>query len=87
MQVTEAAPLIDTTTTAVATNISSAEFDRLPKTRTFQSLAILAPTVNEGTVEGGFQVNGASGAENNFIVDGISTYQPDPRQLAAEYCV
>ena len=33
----------------------------------------LAPTVNEGTVEGGFQVNGASGAENNFIVDGIST--------------
>jgi hypothetical protein len=73
VQVTEAAPLIDTTTTAVATNISSEEFDRLPKSRTFQSVAILAPTVNEGTVEGGFQVNGASGAENNFIVDGIST--------------
>ena len=73
VQVTESAPLIDTTTTAVATNVSSAEFDRLPKTRTFQSLAVLAPTVNEGTVEGGFQVNGASGAENNFIVDGIST--------------
>ena len=31
VQVTEAAPLIDTTTTAVATNISSEEFDRLPK--------------------------------------------------------
>ena len=44
IQVTESAPLIDTTTTAVATNITSAEFDRLPKSRTFQSLAILAPT-------------------------------------------
>jgi hypothetical protein len=73
IQVTEAAPLIDTTTTTVATNISSGEFNRLPKTRTFQSLAVLAPTVSEGTVEGGFQVNGASAAENNFIVDGIST--------------
>ncbi len=31
VQVTEAAPLIDTTTTAVATNVSSAEFDRLAK--------------------------------------------------------
>ena len=66
VQVTESAPLIDTTTTAVATNITSAEFDRLPKARTFQSLAILAPTANEGTVEGGFQINGASGAENQL---------------------
>jgi hypothetical protein len=73
VQVTEAAPLIDTTTTAVATNITSGEFDFLPKTRTFQSLAQLTPTANEGTMEGGIQVNGASGAENQFIVDGIST--------------
>ena len=73
VQVTEAAPLIDTTTTAVATNISTREFNHLPKTRTFQSLAQLAPTANEGTMEGGIQVNGASGAENQFIVDGIST--------------
>ena len=57
----------------MATNITSAEFENLPKTRTFQSLAQLAPTANEGTVEGGIQINGASGAENNFIVDGIST--------------
>lgn len=73
VQVTEAAPLIDITTTAVATNITAAEFNALPKTRTFQSLAQLAPTANEGTVEGGIQINGASGAENNFVVDGIST--------------
>jgi hypothetical protein len=73
VQVTESAPLIDTTTTAVSTNIHAEEFDRLPKTRTFQSLVLLTPTANEGQIEGGIQVNGASGSENQFFVDGIST--------------
>src|SRR5262249_53907173 len=35
VQVTEAAPLIDTTGNTVAHNITSEEFDRLPKARTF----------------------------------------------------
>jgi hypothetical protein len=73
VQVTESAPLIDTTTTSVATNISSGEFNSLPKSRTFQSLAMLTPTANQGDIEGGIQINGASGAENQFVVDGIST--------------
>jgi hypothetical protein len=73
VQVTEAAPTIDVTTTAVSTNISSGEFENLPKSRTFQSLALLTPTANQGEIEGGIQINGASGAENQFVVDGIST--------------
>ena len=32
-----------------------------------------APSVNSGEIEGGFQVNGASGAENAFTVDGVVT--------------
>ena len=32
-----------------------------------------APSVNQGEVEGGIQVNGASGAENAFTVDGVVT--------------
>src|SRR5262245_40728648 len=39
IQVTEAAPLIDTSRTAIAHNVTAEEFDRLPKARTFQSLA------------------------------------------------
>ena len=73
VQVTEAAPLIDTTNTTVAHNITAEEFDRLPKARSFQGLAVLSTSVNTGDIEGGIQVNGASGAKNNFIVDGIST--------------
>ncbi len=71
--VTDAAPLIDTTNTTMANNITAEEFDRLPKPRSFQNLAVLSTSVNSGAIEGGIQVNGASGAENNFTVDGIST--------------
>ncbi len=53
--------------------MSAEEFDRLPKGRSFQSLALTAPSVNQGDLEGGIQVNGASGAENQFTVDGIVT--------------
>ena len=74
VQVTgEAAPLVDLRSTLIAHNVASEEIDRLPKGRSFQSLALTAPSVNAGEIEGGFQVNGASGAENAFTVDGIVT--------------
>lgn len=73
LQVTESAPLIDITNTTIANNITAGEFDYLPKARSFQSLALTATSVNTGEIEGGFQVNGASGSENNFNIDGIST--------------
>jgi hypothetical protein len=67
-------PLIDTTTTLVGQNVTKEEFDHLPKTRSFQSLANFTPSVNSGNVvEGGLMVNGASGAENQYNVDGLST--------------
>jgi hypothetical protein len=65
--------MIDAETTAVTHNVTSDEFDLMPKTRTFQSVALTSPSVNSGDIEGGIQVNGASGAENQYTVDGIST--------------
>jgi hypothetical protein len=73
VQVTEAAPMIDVTRTMIAHDVSASEIALLPKARSFQQLAVLAPSVNSGEIEGGFQVNGASGAENQFIIDGVST--------------
>jgi hypothetical protein len=73
VQVTEAAPMIDVTRTTIAHDVSASEIALLPKARSFQQLAVLAPSVNSGEIEGGFQVNGASGAENQFIIDGVST--------------
>ncbi len=71
--VAEAAPLIDPRSTLVAHNVTSDEIDGLPKTRSFQSLAMTAPSVTSGIIEGGLQVNGASGSENLFTVDGVVT--------------
>lgn len=73
VQVTEAAALIDTSSTMIAHNVTSEEFDRLPKGRTFQGVALLSTSVNTGEIEGGYQVNGASSAENNYYIDGVST--------------
>ncbi len=73
VQVTDAAPLIDIAGTAISHNVTVEEFDRLPKARSFQALALLSPSVNSGEIEGGIQINGASGAENQFNIDGVST--------------
>ena len=74
VQVTaESAPLVDTRSTIIAHNVTAEEIDRMPKGRSFQSVAMTAPSVNSGDIEGGFQVNGASGSENQFTVDGVST--------------
>ena len=69
----DARPAIDSRSTLVSHNVTAEEIDRLPKGRSFQSLAMTAPSVNSGEIEGGFQVNGASGAENAFTVDGVVT--------------
>ena len=73
VEVSGAAAVIDTTSTTLAQNVTAEELDRLPKPRTFQGVAIFSPSVNTGYIEGGFQINGASAAENNYYIDGVST--------------
>jgi outer membrane receptor protein involved in Fe transport len=64
---------IDLTTVTRSHNVTAEEIDRLPKGRSFQGLALTAPGVNSGDIEAGFQVNGASGSENSYTVDGVVT--------------
>ena len=73
VSVTAESPLIDTKNTTIAHNVTAEEIDRIPKGRSFQNLALASPSVNTGDIEGGIQVNGASGAENSFTVDGVTT--------------
>jgi Carboxypeptidase regulatory-like domain/TonB-dependent Receptor Plug Domain len=73
VSVTAESPLIDTKNTTIAHNVTAEEIDRIPKGRSFQNLALASPSVNAGDIEGGIQVNGASGAENSYTVDGVTT--------------
>jgi Carboxypeptidase regulatory-like domain/TonB-dependent Receptor Plug Domain len=72
VEVSSGATLIDTISTAVSHNVTAEEFDRMPKARSFQDVALTSPSVNSGKIEGGIQVNGSSAAENNFTIDGLS---------------
>ncbi len=69
----EAAKQIDLRSVTLAHNVTAEELDRIPKARSFQGIALVAPGVNAGELEAGFQVHGASGAENSFLVDGVPT--------------
>lgn len=73
VEVSGVAQLIDTSSTTVAANVTADEIARLPKGRSFQQIAVFSTSVNTGQIEGGYQVNGASAAENAYYVDGVST--------------
>jgi hypothetical protein len=73
VNVTAAEKQIDLKSVTISHNVTSEELDRLPKARTFTGIALTSPSVNSGEIEGGLQVNGASGAENSFTVDGVVT--------------
>ncbi len=62
------APSIDITDNKLQTNITAQVAELLPKGTNFTSLLTIAPSVRREP--GGFQIDGASGAENTFIIDG-----------------
>ena len=73
VQVTGEAPLIDVKQNAGFATIQKDTIDRIPKGRDFQSVLKTAPGTQDESRSGGIQVDGASGSENRFVVDGMDT--------------
>ncbi|MGE5360890.1 MAG: carboxypeptidase regulatory-like domain-containing protein [Bacteroidales bacterium] len=73
VQVTGEAPLIDTKQNAAFATVSKDMIDRIPKGRDFTDVITVAPGANAEAKSGGIQVDGASGSENRFVVDGMDT--------------
>jgi Carboxypeptidase regulatory-like domain/TonB-dependent Receptor Plug Domain len=63
---------IDTSDSKVQTSITSKLIDQLPKGVSFASLLRVSPATRPEPLSGGFQVDGASGSENSFVLDGVS---------------
>jgi len=61
---------IDTTETRIQTNITAETAELLPKGTNFASLLKVSPSTRPESKSGGYQIDGASGSENTFIVDG-----------------
>ena len=64
------APPVDTTSTAIQTTINAQKIELLPKSTGFTSLLRTVPGTRPESRSGGFSVDGASGAENVFVIDG-----------------
>ncbi len=64
---------VDSTETKSQTNITAREIDALPKATGFTSLLKTATAVRPEPLSGQFSINGSTGPENSFIVDGQET--------------
>ncbi len=61
---------IDTSSTKIETTISAQTAELLPKGLNFGSILKLSPATRVEPLSGQYQIDGASGSENTFIIDG-----------------
>src|SRR5258705_8900347 len=73
VQVKGETPLIDVKQNAAGANIQSEVIDRIPKGRAFTAVATSAPGIDNEPRNSGIQIDGASGADNRFVIDGVDT--------------
>jgi hypothetical protein len=74
--VTAEAQLVDVTSSSAQTSIRTETFEKLPRGRDFSSVVVQAPSANQNNKNGGISIDGASGAENRYIMDGVDTTNP-----------
>lgn len=64
------APPVDTTNNAISASINAQKIELIPKGVDFTSVLKTVPGVRQEGMAGGFSVDGASGSENVFVIDG-----------------
>lgn len=65
------AVMVDTSSSSSAVTVDQSFFDILPKGRSFYDLIAIAPGARNEGLSAGFQVDGASGAENTYFLNGM----------------
>ncbi len=73
VQVSAERPIVDVKTAAANTTVSREFIDNIPKGRNAINIATLAPGANNEPKGGGISIDGASGSENRYFVDGVDT--------------
>jgi outer membrane receptor protein involved in Fe transport len=70
------AKAIDLTTASTSTNISRERIDYIPRGRDFTDVVSQAAGAFDESQAGGISIDGSSGSENRFVIDGIDTTSP-----------
>jgi hypothetical protein len=68
---------IDFTESATASSIREWEIDYLPRGRDFTDVVAFSAGANVNIQGGGVMIDGASGLENRWVIDGIDTTDPE----------
>ncbi|MEO5860622.1 MAG: TonB-dependent receptor [Pyrinomonadaceae bacterium] len=66
----EGVATIDATTSKIQTNLGERALEKIPKGTNFTSALKAAAPVRGEPTAGGIQIDGASGSENSFVIDG-----------------
>ena len=64
---------IDIKSSSTASSITGEDIAMLPKGRDFTTIATMAPGVTQEGFAGGLSIDGASGSENRYVIDGVDT--------------
>jgi TonB dependent receptor/Carboxypeptidase regulatory-like domain len=72
VQVTAESPIIDVKQNAATLSLQSEIIERIPKGRNFTTVLTSAPGTNQ-EAKAGLSIDGATGAENRYIIDGMDT--------------
>src|SRR5215204_2759668 len=75
--------IVDATETKAQDNISAQEIDRLPKATGFTGVLRTSASVRAEPLSGQFSINGSTGPENSFIIDGQETQNFKTGQIDA----
>jgi hypothetical protein len=78
------AVMVDTSSSSSAVTVDQSFFDILPKGRSFYDLIAIAPGARNEGLSGGYQVDGASGAENTFYLNGMEMESIQGGTLSAQ---
>ncbi len=62
---------VDTQSSASAVAVDKSFFDLIPKGRSFYDLIAIAPGARQEGKAGGYEIDGASGSENTYYLDGM----------------
>ena len=73
VKVTGEPPLIDVKQNSAGANVEAETIERIPKGRDFAALVTSAPGITSEARNRGIQIDGASGADNRFVIDGVDT--------------
>src|SRR5262245_2890426 len=73
VKVTAESPLIDVKQNTAGANVQAEIIERIPKGRDFAAVVTSAPGITSEARNRGIQIDGASGADNRFMIDGVDT--------------